>query len=143
MKAKAFFSKMGGVSPLTPWVSQPAIKAKPEGYVHYEVTHLGFVFHFASLYELDACVQILSRKNLPPSTPNGHWLSRLPGWVKTWRYREKAVKALSQARKEFLKRGDAWPSYTPPSEAALRSRQRRNLPTTIAKRIAQRKNVRQ
>lgn len=84
-----------------------------KGFPTFHVEFDGFTFAFASLDELDICLETLSKKLLPTSLqlaakrgtgvgPNSHWLSRLPAKVKPWRYREKAVKYLAKARGEFL-----------------------------------------
>ncbi len=81
-----------------------------KGYPHYHVEVDGFTFEFASLDELDACAELLSRKHLPStyhltrdsrSGPGSHWLSKLPGSVKSWRYREKATEYMRRARRDF------------------------------------------
>ncbi len=81
-----------------------------KGYPHYHVEVDGFTFEFASLDELDACAELLSRKHLPStltltrdstSGPGSHWLSKLPGNVKSWRYREKATEYMRRARHDF------------------------------------------
>ena len=82
-----------------------------EGYPYYYVEIDGFIFEFASFAEIDHCIAILSRKLLPTTLSlreargttllNRHWLSRLPGRVKSWKYRQKAVKYLSRAKQEF------------------------------------------
>ncbi len=112
--------------PMRYWVHQPAdgdpayrsMAFEPpvpgpipgKGYPHYHVEVDGFTFEFASLDELDACTELLSRKHLPStyrltretrSGPNSHWLSRLPGNVKSWRYREKATEYMRRARHDF------------------------------------------
>jgi hypothetical protein len=82
------------------------------GFPVYHVELDGFVFRFASLAELDACIRTLSHKVLPTSRrlseergtgygPNNHWLSRLPKGTKSWRYRQRAVKYLQEARAQF------------------------------------------
>ena len=71
-----------------------------------------FTFRFASMTEIDACLEILSRKVMPTTRrlsalhgtqagPNSHWLSRLPKGTKSWRYRQEAVRYLQKARAEF------------------------------------------
>ena len=95
-----------------------------KGFPIYFVEVDGFVFRFASLAELDTCVAILSQKLLPTSRrlseergtgygPNNHWLSRMPKGTKSWRYREKAVRVLGEARKQFVvetgRQGDGAP----------------------------------
>jgi hypothetical protein len=83
-----------------------------KGYPIYFVTAGRFTFRFSSLHELDKCVETLSQKVLPPTIlehqgiqyyANSHWLSRLPGKVKSWRYRQKAIKVLLKARESFTK----------------------------------------
>jgi hypothetical protein len=81
-----------------------------KGYARYFVEVDGLVFEFASLDELDVCIATLSEKALLPTDretqargtgPAQHWLNRLPPGTHSWRYRQKAVKALEQARKDF------------------------------------------
>lgn len=80
------------------------------GYPHFFVEVDGFTFEFASLAELDVCLCTLCQKNLPATSretqtrgtgPSPHWLNRLPTGVHSWRYREKAVKVLREAREHF------------------------------------------
>ncbi len=69
----------------------------------------GFVFEFWSLEEMDVCIHVLSRKNLPDVTkewvdrsgPGKHWLNKLPGRVLSRRYREPAVRYLRKCREEY------------------------------------------
>jgi hypothetical protein len=81
-----------------------------KGYARYFVEVDGLVFEFASLDELDVCIATLSEKAFRPTDretqargtgPTQHWLNRLPPGTHNWRYRQKAVKALEQARKDF------------------------------------------
>lgn len=83
-----------------------------KGYPIYFVTVGYFTFQFSSLHELDKCVETLAQKVLPPTIrtdhgiqcyANKHWLSRLPGNVKSWRYRQQAIKVLIKARASFIK----------------------------------------
>jgi hypothetical protein len=115
-------------SPMTCWVHIPVASlpgnSTPEidpplprpivgkGYPIYFVTAGRFTFRFSSLHELDKCVETLSQKVLPSTIlehngiqyySNSHWLSRLPGKVKSWRYRQKAIKVLMKARESFTK----------------------------------------
>jgi hypothetical protein len=117
-------------SPMTYWVHQGpegvhwrgAERVTPplpgpvggRGFPSFRVEFDGFTFVFASLAELDACVETLSRKNLPTSRriseargtgagPNGHWLSRLPAKVTAWKYRERAAAYLREAGAAFEK----------------------------------------
>ena len=78
---------------------------KPEGRKGYPVLCVesqGFVFRFSSAAQLAHCVDVLERKPLPTSRrlsairgsgygPNTHWLSRLPGHIKSSRIRQRAV----------------------------------------------------
>lgn len=93
----------------------PAPKPVPgRGWPVYFVEFDGFTFRFASLAELAVCVAILSRKVLPTTRqlsaergttagPNSHWLSRMPKGTKSWRYRERAVRYLLEARENFVR----------------------------------------
>lgn len=82
------------------------------GYPRFHVECNGFVFVFTSLAELDVCIATLGTKLLPRALdlvrasgtkcgPSAHWLSRLPSRVRGWRYRERAVRYLSEAREGF------------------------------------------
>lgn len=75
------------------------------GYPVLCVESQGFVFRFSSAAQLAECIDVLARKPLPTSRrlcaargrrdgPNGHWLSRLPGHIKSPRIRERVVKDL-------------------------------------------------
>ncbi|MEO0814350.1 MAG: hypothetical protein AAFY60_15920 [Myxococcota bacterium] len=77
------------------------------GYARYFVEFDEMVFEFSSLAELRVCIEVLSKKNLPTSVqlsderpgtmgPNSHWLSRLPGRTKAWKFREPAVAYLQK-----------------------------------------------
>jgi len=81
-----------------------------KGYPHYHVEVDGFTFEFASLDELDACADLLGRKQIRSTYaltrdrgvgPGSHWLSKLPGEVKPWRYRDKATRYMRRAQREF------------------------------------------
>jgi len=102
--------------PMTYWVhrSEPGLRPVPgRGWPTFFVEIGAVTFQFASLEELDECVETLARRVLPrPSTlaakrgpghghANQHWLSRLPAVAKRWRYREVAVSYLQQARSQF------------------------------------------
>jgi hypothetical protein len=114
-------------SPMTCWVHRPGTSLPGEraeiepplpqpifgkGYPIYFVTVGRFTFQFSSLHELDNCVETLAQKILPPTIwehngreyyANKHWLSRLPGNVKSWRYRQQAIKVLIKAKAAFIK----------------------------------------
>lgn len=83
-----------------------------KGFPAFFVEVDGFTFRFASLQELQTCINVLSERNFPSSlrtsgytkflhVANNHWLNRLPKETKTWRYRQKAVKYLGKALEEF------------------------------------------
>lgn len=103
-----------------------------KGYPLYFVEVDGFTFEFASLHELEVCADVLSRKVLPatyifeykgrPYYSNQHWLSRLPGKTKSWRYREQAVRVLAQARAAFARElgSDYMRRYGPPARGEPR-----------------------
>ena len=90
-----------------------------KGFPLFFVEHRGFIFVFASLAEMRTAIDTLGRKVLPTTTgltdergagvkfgrlgPNRHWLSRLPGEVTAWRYREPAVAYLREALTSFAK----------------------------------------
>lgn len=93
--------------------SLPAPARTPgKGYAVYFVEVDGFIFQFASLDEMRACIDTLGKKLLPNTLrlaqergadPDEHWLRKMPEHTKPWRYREKAVKYLERALKEFEK----------------------------------------
>ena len=116
-------------SPMTPWVHRAA-DGKPwyrselfdppmedvvagKGFVLMFVEFDGFTFQFSSLAEMRVAIDVLGRKVLPTTRrlaadhgncgPNGLWLSRLPGHVTPWRYRERAVAYLVEALGDFVK----------------------------------------
>lgn len=72
------------------------------GYPQLTIEFNGYSFIFTSEQQLEVFIAVMARKLLPSSLelsnkrigtqgPNGHWLSRLPGKTKPWRYREKLV----------------------------------------------------
>jgi hypothetical protein len=94
-------------------VNPPYPVAIPDGgFPFYYVEVDGFTFQFASLDEMRVCIDTLGRKLLPNTKrlardrggdPNKHWLRKMPDETKPWRYREKAVKYLTKALREFEK----------------------------------------
>lgn len=81
-----------------------------KGYPYYFVEFDTFIFEFASIEEIDVCIAILQQRNLPSTDteterretgPGAHWLNKLPGHVRPWRYRGRAVKYLRKARGDF------------------------------------------
>ncbi len=101
----------GGADPTD--VNPPYPVAIPDkGFPFYYVEVDGFVFRFASLDEMQVCIDTLGRKLLPNTKrlardrggdPNTHWLRKMPDETKPWRYREKAVKYLTNALRSFEK----------------------------------------
>lgn len=90
----------------------PLPKVVPgKGFPYFYVVFDDFTFEFASLDELDACIALFSRKNVPSTDketqargtgPGSHWYNILPGRIKSWHWRSKAVAYLKQARAAFL-----------------------------------------
>lgn len=83
-----------------------------KGFPFLIVSVSGFAFEFASLPELDHCIDILGQKNLSSTAAlvakrgggyglNSHWLSRLPAKLKPWSKREKIVEALQKVKAEI------------------------------------------
>lgn len=88
-----------------------------KGFPVFNVEVDGFTFKFASLHELRHCIDTFEKKVLPQTVydsttkveldpafdgwANQHWLSRLPGHVKSWKYRQKAVAYLRKAHADF------------------------------------------
>ena len=111
-------------SPMTYWVhipsekdpavfNQPARTGIPgKGYPTFCVEVDDFTFRFASLDELQVCIEVLGKKLLPNTLrlaqqrnadPDEHWLRKMPEHTRPWRYREKAVKYLEKAMTAFHK----------------------------------------
>jgi hypothetical protein len=98
--------------PMSPWIKDRVLPVlvPGRGYPLFHVEIDGMDFVFATLQELDECIDVLGRKLLPASDqlrqgssgPNRHWLARLPAFVKPWKFREKAVAYLRAARAEFI-----------------------------------------
>lgn len=84
----------------------PAPRAEgSQGYPVLCVESQGFVLRFSSSAQLAQCMDILARKPLPTSRrlsairggvhgPNSHWLSRLPGYIKSPKVRHRVVEDL-------------------------------------------------
>jgi hypothetical protein len=110
--------------PMTFWVHAPSqddpAKLNPpapprisgKGFPVYYVEVDGFTFPFASLDEIRVCIDVLGEKLLPNTLrlaqdrggdPDQHWLRKMPDETKPWRYRQKAVKYLEKALREFEK----------------------------------------
>lgn len=84
-----------------------------KGYPIVVVKALGFNLSFASMFELQHFIDVLSIKHMPTSMqltvlhpsskgPNSHWLSRLPSKLKPWRKREKIVATLNKVKAQLL-----------------------------------------
>ncbi len=92
-----------------------------KGFPLYCVEVDGFTFQFASLDEMRVCIETLGKKLLPNTLrlakdrggdPDQHWLRKMPNETKPWRYREKAVKYLAKALRDFEKEAGRWRSGT-------------------------------
>lgn len=79
----------------------PVVEGR-NGYPVLCVESQGFVFLFSSAAQLVHCIDVLGRKPLPTSRrlsairggthgPNSHWLSRLPGHIRSPKVRQRAV----------------------------------------------------
>lgn len=107
MKFTISFSKAPIVSPVTYWLHQDHPKADRRlprtlaGYPGYQIDVDGFAFQFQSISEIEYVIQAFSNKVLASGLPNQHWISRLPGWTKEWRYRSKAIRSLRKAMNEI------------------------------------------
>ena len=87
----------------------------PEGSKGYPVICVEsekFVFRFSSFAQLAEAVIVLSASPLPTTRrlsamrpggagPNGHWLSRLPGHIKSPRTRQRVVQDLANVMQEL------------------------------------------
>ncbi|MGS5084967.1 hypothetical protein ACVC7V_00505 [Hydrogenophaga sp. A37] len=116
------------VFPMAFWVHTRADDGSNEWSppVPMEVQHKGFPvlrvdwgqheLQFSAPGQLAHFIDVLSTKPLPtskilsarknaPVGPNGHWLSRLPGDLKSPRTREKLVDAMRQVYSEAVTRG--------------------------------------
>jgi len=108
--------------PMTPWVhvaSEAGMLMPPapspiagKGFAIYYVEVDRFTFQFASLDEIQVCLEVLGKRLLPSSIqlakrvsgdPAQHWLRTMPDSTKPWRYRQKAVKYLHRALADFRK----------------------------------------
>ena len=116
------FTEDWSPGPMTFWVhvpstSDPSVFKPPaplwipgKGFPVYFAEVDGFTFQFASLDELRVCVSVLGKKLLPNTLklakaqggdPDQHWLRLMPDATKPYRYRQKAVKYLVRALKDF------------------------------------------
>lgn len=100
----------------TPVVDKPGTFEPPaptevphKGYAMLHVEFQSFMLVFSSGAQLEHYIEILARKLLPTARqlsvqrtnqagPNGHWLSRLPGVLKTPKTRSELVCTLRAAR---------------------------------------------
>ncbi len=100
-------------SPMSYWVRPLSrIRIPGKGYPTFCVEVDDFTFRFASLNEMQACIEVLGKKLLPNTLrlaqqrnadPDEHWLRKMPEHTRPWRYREKAVKYLEKAMTAFHK----------------------------------------
>jgi hypothetical protein len=83
-----------------------------KGYPLLCLGYLGIELRFSSVEEIEHCIEVLGAKNMQTTIslslkrnarvgPNGHWLSRLPAKLKSWRRREVLVKKLELAKDQF------------------------------------------
>ena len=91
----------------------PAPRPAPgRGFPVFLVEYDGAILRFASLDELQVCIDTLSQRVLPSNLrltrkrgtgygPSNHWLNRLPLRAMTWPYRQKVVKCLKASLAEF------------------------------------------
>lgn len=95
-EGKSIWSKSKKFNPPAP------IKDGVQGYRKLTIEFDGFIFEFTSEAQFEEFITVMSKKLLPTSFelankrpgskgPNSHWLSRLPGKTKPWRYREKLI----------------------------------------------------
>jgi hypothetical protein len=147
MKSRVLYAGEFMSGPVTPWLPKkpkelPAPGPTLRGWRRYYVTIDGFEFRFSALAELRHCADVLALKNLPPAHPNGHWLSRLPGWTKTWRYRQKAVKGPEKALALFLKDPGCGAAGQDPFEKRIDAWSRRAREDDIGAAAAKKKRLR-
>lgn len=92
------------------------VKGINEKYEIYNVEIDGFTFIFSSKEQIEECINVFSKKLLPTTIelsknrtnnhgPNSHWLSRLPEYVKNWKYRQKVVKYLKKLTINLFNQG--------------------------------------
>ncbi|MEZ6143334.1 MAG: hypothetical protein R3B84_22430 [Zavarzinella sp.] len=101
-----------------PWyeseIFEPPLEAvvPGKGFPLFFVEYRNFTFFFSSLAEMRVAIEVLGKKLLPTTRrlsaerasgmgPNRHLLSRLPGFVMPWRYRERAVAYFVEALNDF------------------------------------------
>jgi hypothetical protein len=85
-----------------------------KGYAEFHVEVEGFIFYFASLDELNLCIQTLGQRVLPSTLretirrgvrigigPNQHWLSRLPARLLPWQRKQRVVGYLKRSLAAF------------------------------------------
>ncbi len=114
-------------SPLSSWVHAPvdheqwlyATEYDPplpkqvsgKGYAIYKIEVRGWVLEFSSKEEIEHCIDILSNRNLPTTNQlankswckgyqHKHWLTKLPGALKTVKNRMQIVKLLGKVKNQ-------------------------------------------
>ncbi|WP_133501992.1 hypothetical protein [Cognatilysobacter terrigena] len=81
----------------------------------------GFVLVFSSAAQLSEAIRVLSLVPLPPTRrlsaqrpgahgPNSHWLSRLPGWVKSPKTRSRIVEDLRSLSRSMAPNNSSKPT---------------------------------
>ena len=81
-----------------------------QGFPIYKIEVKGWELQFSSIEEIDHCSEILSQKNMPTTQTLAanswmegyqhlHWLSKLPGELKSYKARQEIVKLLGKVRK--------------------------------------------
>ena len=133
-KWRVEYSQQRKFSPISWWVHQAINNKKTEwrhsenyeppfpkpvvlkGFPYLIVSVGNFDLEFASSYEVEHCINILSQKNLPSTKsmvcPNfttykgyNHWLASFPAYLKSWKLRQKTVNLLAQALAEVKSNG--------------------------------------
>lgn len=108
--------KIKGYSSCDTFIPPMPSKVPGKGYPLLQIYALGDNFAFASMAELEHCIEVLGQKNMPTTRalsaqrgtkvgPNKHWLSRFPAKYKPWRKREKLVKILKKVKIEIEQQG--------------------------------------
>lgn len=83
-----------------------------KGYPLLVVSVFGYELQFASVAEIEHFIDVISQKNLPTTLqlskkrgenfgPNSHWLSRLPGNLKSWAKRSRIIPVVEAALSDF------------------------------------------
>lgn len=96
-----------GATKFDPPLPEPEIG---KGYRIYKVEVKGCELSFSSMEELEHCIEVLSQKNLPTTrslterswlgkgSQHLHWLSKLPGALKSYKERQEIVRLLGHLK---------------------------------------------